>query len=573
MRLTALTIKNFKGIDERGVRIEFAPITLLFGPNNVGKSTILHALLYAREVLTKNNADPDSLAGAGANINLGGFYNFVHKHEITRTISLRFDFDIDEMPEYFVGSDIDNISRSFDTIYLFASIKNIGVECLISYDTIKNQSFFDNYIVYINDKKFCDLKLDHERGHVVFSGCNSLCLIDPFDELDFLLSLKDALILSEGERSKKIESAVEKYRNSVPDLLKTLHRDDYLFAETADVEPDIAGEFIKIQHKISFAFTRGIPFDWYSIIPISIETLEEADEDLLHGGQTEFYDLQRSVLSSLILGPGKLLTEELERLLYIGPLRAIPQRNFQPACSPDINRWANGLAAWDMLATATNDQLKAVNHRLNNPDFLTTGYTIARRRSLPLDADGPLALALRQSLLEDFDENSLPLLRAFLEQSPEIRVVLRNENTGVEVEPHDMGVGISQIIPIVVAAVFSKHDALITIEQPELHIHPAWQTTLGDIFIQAIHRENPPIFLLETHSEHLLLRLLRRIRNTHKGTATESTRLAHTDIAVHWIGTYEGRTEIYRLGLDEDGSFNTPWPEGFFDERGEELFG
>ena len=96
---------------------------------------------------------------------------------------------------------------------------------------------------------------------------------------------------------------------------------------------------------------------------------------------------------------------------------------------------------------------------------------------------------------------------------------------------------------------------------------------MGDIFIQAIAKENPPIFLLETHSEHLLLRLLRRIRNTHKGTAAESTRLAHTDIAVHWIGTYEGRTEIYRLGLDEDGSFNTPWPEGFFDERGEELFG
>lgn len=41
MRLTALTIKNFKGIDERGVRIEFAPITLLFGPNNAGKSTVI----------------------------------------------------------------------------------------------------------------------------------------------------------------------------------------------------------------------------------------------------------------------------------------------------------------------------------------------------------------------------------------------------------------------------------------------------------------------------------------------------------------------------------------------------
>lgn len=56
MILKALTLENFKGIREP-VRIEFAPLTLLFGPNNAGKSTVVQALMYAREVLERNNCD------------------------------------------------------------------------------------------------------------------------------------------------------------------------------------------------------------------------------------------------------------------------------------------------------------------------------------------------------------------------------------------------------------------------------------------------------------------------------------------------------------------------------------
>ena len=57
MILKALTLENFKGIREP-VRIEFAPLTLLFGPNNAGKSTIVQALMYAREVLERKTVTP-----------------------------------------------------------------------------------------------------------------------------------------------------------------------------------------------------------------------------------------------------------------------------------------------------------------------------------------------------------------------------------------------------------------------------------------------------------------------------------------------------------------------------------
>lgn len=75
--------------------------------------------------------------------------------------------------------------------------------------------------------------------------------------------------------------------------------------------------------------------------------------------------------------------------------------------------------------------------------------------------------------MDDLDEGALPLLRDFLAQAPEIRLTLRNRTSGVELEPHDMGVGISQVLPVVVAATTAERGALVAIEQPELHIHPA----------------------------------------------------------------------------------------------------
>jgi len=64
VRLTKIDIENFKGIGEKQ-SIELAPITLLFGPNSAGKSTILQALHYLREILERQNADPDQTIAGG----------------------------------------------------------------------------------------------------------------------------------------------------------------------------------------------------------------------------------------------------------------------------------------------------------------------------------------------------------------------------------------------------------------------------------------------------------------------------------------------------------------------------
>src|SRR5690606_16394738 len=92
-----LEIKNFKGIGDPGVEVEFKPITLLFGPNSAGKSTIIQALHYAREIFLRKNFNPTSVLSGGSILNLGGFRNIVHNHNIENTITLKFDFDLDSL--------------------------------------------------------------------------------------------------------------------------------------------------------------------------------------------------------------------------------------------------------------------------------------------------------------------------------------------------------------------------------------------------------------------------------------------------------------------------------------------
>src|SRR4051794_35442845 len=96
--ITAITIENFKGIGER-FRLELKPLTLLFGPNSAGKSTIIQALHYAREILERRNLDASKTSSGGPFVELGGFQNFVHKRNPRLIIRLGFEMEFSDSDE------------------------------------------------------------------------------------------------------------------------------------------------------------------------------------------------------------------------------------------------------------------------------------------------------------------------------------------------------------------------------------------------------------------------------------------------------------------------------------------
>ena len=91
--ITGITIENFKGIGSP-VRLDLKPITMLFGSNSAGKSTIFHAMLYAYEVLVNHNLDADETFLGGDSIDLGGFRSFVHGHDLDRQVTIALDLSL-----------------------------------------------------------------------------------------------------------------------------------------------------------------------------------------------------------------------------------------------------------------------------------------------------------------------------------------------------------------------------------------------------------------------------------------------------------------------------------------------
>ena len=143
---------------------------------------------------------------------------------------------------------------------------------------------------------------------------------------------------------------------------------------------------------------------------------------------------------------------------------------------------------------------------------------------------------------------------------------------GVSANIRDVGFGISQVLPIVVQNRLSQNKTLL-IEQPEIHLHPTHQAELGDMFIRSALGKQHNTLLLETHSECLILRILRRMRDTANGSLPEDIPpVCPDDVAILYVQNKDSTATVQRLEVDEEGQFLDPWPNGFFEEGFRERF-
>jgi predicted ATPase len=216
-----------------------------------------------------------------------------------------------------------------------------------------------------------------------------------------------------------------------------------------------------------------------------------------------------------------------------------------------------------------------VNSWLSDESRLNTGYRLERVEFKEVPVPSAFHLKFERGLNED-DIAELEELYATLKGRTEI--ALRDFRKGILVAAGDVGVGISQMVPVVVAAL-RKRNGVLAIEQPELHIHPAVQVGIGDLFINAIKDDPEKLatpgktLLIETHSEHILLRLLRRIRETTDNElAPGYVGLNAEDLSVIYVEDDEQGVRFRALEVDQHGEFRAQWPHGFFEERAGELF-
>lgn len=124
----------------------------------------------------------------------------------------------------------------------------------------------------------------------------------------------------------------------------------------------------------------------------------------------------------------------------------------------------------------------------------------------------------------------------------------------------DVGFGVSQILPVIVLCFYVPEGSTVLLEQPEIHLHPAVQAGLADVLIDAVNRRGIQV-IIESHSEHLVRRLLRRVAEDN---------IRSTDCALYFCDSMEGHNVLTELELTEKGAISN-WPKGFFGEPLEEA--
>lgn len=557
--ITSIAVENFKAIRDR-VAFELRPITLLFGPNSAGKSTVLHALHYAREVLDRHNLDPDQTLVGGKFIDLGGFRTFVHGHDLSRSIVLRFEFDLRRTTLFPAVESLDTLSEWFSgpVDSLYSRLTSAAVTIEVAHSAFHDRIFVKHYGVDLNGRPFAAIDHDPDRRFTALTGLD-----------------RDHPVLLRPRHWATVDAAPKEL-----EVLEEIH---------GDLDHPVLGRCLEeVGHLLPFTGDGSIPVlgqedalpSFEGVLRLATELVESeptaADPDEPHPGLQPHALLDDLMLglTQMIVGPGRALRDVLGGLCYLGPLRETLPRNFAPVRYPDPCRWANGFAAWDLLFTRP-ELAKQAGWWLSNEDGLALGYALRVRQYKELPLDSRLMVLLQSDRAYDELED---VRQQLAELTTRTSLTLVDERTSVEVMPQDVGVGISQVIPVLVLALHGEV-AFAAVEQPELHVHPAVQVRLGDLLIRELTNDAPRQFLLETHSEHLLLRLLRRIRETHEGELPAGhPGLRPDQVAVVYVEPPEphqegaGPVRLRHLGIDETGEFTDRWPRGFFEERAEELF-
>lgn len=545
--LTSLRIQNFKGI-EGPIEIPIKPVTLFFGVNSVGKSSILHTLHFIRGVLEQHDLNPSGSPFAADDIDLGGFLNLLHKHQRGRRMVLGYGIDLSELdlPEYGPTSAM-SISDRVESAY---------IEFGFSADDLSLNPILDYYLVTLNGE---DIALVMPAAAKAAAGRVRTVHVNLRHPL--LISLAQSVMEDEVDVPAPLNLRVLIPQSQAEDMASPSPVDP---AEAKKIRDEkVASLHAQLNHPDLLTyqvenFRNGLP-PWGRLV-----SFDDSDGGA-EGGDNEASVLDIRVLTELIVAPLEALRDYLCGSRAIGPLRAIPMRRLNLDARTDEADWYSGLAAWHRLHECADAQLAEINTWLSSPQCLGTGYALDRVDVVEVPQQFLTSLKIAD---QPEIQRAIPLL----DELPKVtRVFLADTMNDVRVTPHDVGVGLSQLIPIVVAAVDRIGD-LVLIEQPELHIHPRVQVGMGDLFLEAA-KKYKRIFLIETHSEALLLRMTKRIRQTQDGDLPEGiSQSSSSDLSVCLIQNEGHGVTLTRMQLNQRGELIKPWPKGLFEESLRETF-
>jgi hypothetical protein len=161
MNLTSITLTNFKGISTP-TTIPFKPITLLFGANSAGKSTILQSLIYLRELLERANSDPRETLLGGAKTDLGGFRSLINNHDSSKVMRIEVEMSLDDdgLP-YFRDDSVFPGRHPLEEIC--GQVQHIGIAFEVGIRSHTSKPDILKYETFINHDSIGKIGLDQNK--------------------------------------------------------------------------------------------------------------------------------------------------------------------------------------------------------------------------------------------------------------------------------------------------------------------------------------------------------------------------------------------------------------------------
>jgi hypothetical protein len=567
VRITSLEIENFRCFGTR-TRVDFAPITLLFGANSVGKSSILGALDLMRVLLTEVDLSITEDYCRGTAADLGGYPSMVHQHNQDRSIVLALTIDLGDVTAEPGLSDANHLSDTPDGYDMLGVVDErlgeVWVRCVLSWSRARKRAWVSSFSLGTagEPESLIEIQSPGDRRQA--------------SQLSFWL--RHPLIVP-GDSARDEEEFGE-----------------FEFSLMEETEAGL-GQCLEIGEPPINRFVIPV-YGVDGAVPHASRQPRLLARDSFER-RSAMNGFVRQLLGRTVLGITDRIRECVAGIVRIGPLRTVPPRNHQARRHTVAADWFDGLAAWDLLHTGSEGLVSGVSRWMES---IGSGYQIRKRSQYYYSSMLPSAIALAETVADtvaravDFDgadegldgdvEVSVSVdirtakfaqheVREAGSHTEKTQVTFQPVGASISLHPADVGVGISQVMPIITGAVHfsAARSAFVAIEQPELHIHPRLQLGIGDLLIDAVKRTGGAncTFLIETHSEHLMLRMLRRIR---EASEAEDDRLQPSMIAVWNVRRAEDANivEAKRMWIEPDGEFSERWDGGFFHERGEELF-
>ena len=460
-----LKIENFKAWRSTG-ELRLAPLTVLFGPNSAGKSSLTQFLLMLKQTIESSDRTRVLHPGDRSTIvQLGTFRDLIFDHRPDGRLSFELSFSLPS--RLTIGDPKSANPRRGDALRFSSNIRRYGADG----DRLRVESMY--YALF--DRTSLTLDASMIRSGALTEWAVEAGTLDA----KFLASARSKndyrLDVSNGEPGTHLGK-----RRPLPEPIRF-----YGFPDAAVASYRNAG------------FLRDLAFE---------------------------------------------LESQFRRLYYLGPLRGYPERSYLWAGDKPDHVGRHGERTVEALLAAGGRRISRGKGKHRQP------------------FQALIARWLRDlGLIHSFEAKPIAAGRR------EHEVLIRVRKGGSQVNLTDVGFGLSQLLPVIVECFYVPANSTIIFEQPEIHLHPAVQAGLADLFIEAIRaRENSTLrgiqLIVESHSEHFLRRLQRRVAEQ---------ALTPDEVAIYFCEPGRDGSTIRELQVDHFGNILN-WPEHFFgDEMGD----